>query len=80
MIRRDYILRMIEEMGAALAQIRALRRSGRADAARRMVDAECEKLAAMGVVGIVALSETDCWRAFRRASLRTRCICGHWRW
>jgi len=59
MIRRDYILRMIEEMGAALAQIRALRRSGRADAARRMVDAECEKLAAMGVVGIVALSETE---------------------
>jgi hypothetical protein len=59
MIRRDYIVRMIEEMGRALAQIRALRQSGRAEAARQMVDAECEKLAALGVTGIVGLSETE---------------------
>ena len=59
MIRRDYIMRMIEEMGRALAQIRALRQSGRAEAARQMVDAECEKLAALGVTGIVGLSETE---------------------
>jgi hypothetical protein len=59
MIRRDYIVRMIEEMGRALAQIRALRQSGRAEAARQMVDAECEKLAALGVTGILALSETE---------------------
>ena len=59
MIRRDYIVRMIEEMGRALAQIRALRQGGRAEAARQMVDAECEKLAAMGVTGIVGLSETE---------------------
>jgi hypothetical protein len=59
MIRRDFILRMIEEWGRALAQIRALRQGGRADAAREAVDAECEKLAAMGVAGIVALSDTE---------------------
>jgi len=58
-IRRDYIVRMIEEMGRALAQIRALRQGGRAEAARQMVDAECAKLAAMGVRGIVGLSETE---------------------
>jgi hypothetical protein len=59
MIRRDYIVRMIEEMGRALAQIRALRHAGRAEAARQMADAECEKLAALGAVGIVKLSETE---------------------
>jgi hypothetical protein len=59
MIRRDYIVRMIEEMGRALAQIRALRAGGRMEAARAMVDAECEKFAAMGVAGIVGLSETE---------------------
>ena len=59
MIRRDFILRMIEEMGRALAQIRALRQSGRVEAAREVVDAECQKLTAMGVAGILALSETE---------------------
>ncbi|HUD47761.1 MAG TPA: DUF6483 family protein [Candidatus Baltobacteraceae bacterium] len=59
MIRRDFIVRMIEEMGRALAQIRALRRSGRSDAARQVVDSECEKLAALGVTGIVGLSQTE---------------------
>jgi hypothetical protein len=58
MIRRDYIVSMIEEMGRALAQIRTLRRSGRAELARQMVDEECAKLAAMGVAGILGLSET----------------------
>jgi hypothetical protein len=59
MIRRDFIVRMIEEMGRALAQIRALRKGGRADAAWQMVDAECEKLAAMGVTGILRISDTE---------------------
>lgn len=59
MIRRDYIVRMIEEMGRALAQIRALRQSGRAEAARQMIDVECEKLAALGALGVVGLSETE---------------------
>lgn len=59
MIRRDFIIRMIEETARALAQIRSLRQSGRAEAAREMVDAECEKLAALGAAGIAGLSETE---------------------
>jgi hypothetical protein len=59
MIRRDFIVRMIEEMGRALAQIRALRQGGRAEEAWEMVDEECKKFAAMGVKGILVLSETE---------------------
>lgn len=59
MIRRDFIVRMIEEMGRALAQIRALRQGGQAEAAWQMVDEECKKFAAMGVKGILFMSETE---------------------
>jgi hypothetical protein len=59
MIRRDFILRMIEEWGRALARIRALRQNGRLDEARQEVDAECEKLAALGAEGIARLSDTE---------------------
>ena len=59
MIRRDFILRMIEEWGRALAQIRALRQGGRAQAAREAVDAECQKLTALGVEGILRLSDAE---------------------
>jgi hypothetical protein len=59
MIRRDFILRMIEEWGRALAQIRALRQGGRAQAAREAVDAECQKLTALGVAGILRLSDAE---------------------
>jgi len=59
MIRRDYIVRMIEVMARALADIRALRQGGQAEAAWLMVDEECKKFAAMGVKGILFLSETE---------------------
>jgi hypothetical protein len=59
MIRRDYIVRMIEEMGRALAQIRALRQGGKTELARQAVDAECEKLTSLGVKGILFLSDTE---------------------
>jgi len=59
MIRRDYIVRMIEEMGRALALIRELRKGGRADEARRLVDEECAKFTAMGAAGVVKLTETE---------------------
>jgi Family of unknown function (DUF6483) len=59
MIRRDFILRMVEEMGFALAQIRALRKGGQTEAAREMVDEECKKFAAMGAEGILKLSEIE---------------------
>lgn len=59
MIRRDFILRMIEEWGRALAQIRALRQSGRAPAAQEAVDAECQKLSGAGVAEILRLSDAE---------------------
>ncbi|HEX3717069.1 MAG TPA: DUF6483 family protein [Verrucomicrobiae bacterium] len=59
MIRRDFIIRMIEEMGRALAQIRALRRGRQSEAATQVIDAECEKLVALGIKGILGLSETE---------------------
>ena len=61
MIRRDFILRMIEEWGRALAHIRALRQGDRAQAAREAVDAECQKLTALGSAGILRLSDAELW-------------------
>jgi tetratricopeptide (TPR) repeat protein len=59
MIRRDYILQMIEEFIRALTQIRALRQQGRWQEARLALDAECEKLAAAGARNLACLSETE---------------------
>jgi len=59
MIRRDYIVEMIEEFFRALAQIRALRQQGRWQEAGLAVDAECEKLAAAGAQNLARLSETE---------------------
>jgi hypothetical protein len=59
MIRRDFIIRMIEELGRALAQIRALRHGSQSEAAIQVIDAECEKFVALGVKGILGLSETE---------------------
>jgi uncharacterized protein DUF6483 len=59
MIRRDYILQMIEELMQALTQIRALRQGRRWQEARRAVDAQCEKLAALGARNLARLSETE---------------------
>jgi hypothetical protein len=59
MIRRDYILEMIEECIQALTQIRTLRHERRWEEARLAVDAECEKLAAAGARNLAQLSETE---------------------
>jgi hypothetical protein len=59
MIRRDYILQMIEECIQALSQIRALRKNHRWEEARMAVDAQCEKLAAAGARNLAQLSETE---------------------
>jgi hypothetical protein len=59
MIRRDYILRMIEECMQALTQIRALREDRRWGEARQAVDAQCEKLAAGNARNLAQLSETE---------------------
>jgi hypothetical protein len=59
MIRRDYILQMIEEFMQALTQIRALRQGRRWPEAWQAVDAQCEKLAAGGARNLARLSETE---------------------
>jgi hypothetical protein len=59
MIRRDYILRMIEECIQALTQIRALRQDRRWEEARQAVDAQCEKLAADDARNLAQLSEKE---------------------
>jgi len=59
MIRRDYILQMIEECIQALTQIRLLRQSGRWEEARQAVDAQCEKLATAEARNLAQLSETE---------------------
>jgi hypothetical protein len=59
MLRRDYILQMIEECIQALTQIRALRQDQRWEEARLAVDAQCEKLAAGGARNLARLSETE---------------------
>ncbi len=59
MIRRDYILKQIEECIQALIQIRALRHDRRLEEARKAVDAQCEKLAADGAQNLARLSETE---------------------
>jgi Family of unknown function (DUF6483) len=59
MIRRDYILRMIEECIQALAQIRILRQSQRLEAAQQALDMQCEKLAGGASQILVQLSEME---------------------
>jgi hypothetical protein len=59
MIRRDYIVQMIEECIQALARIRGLRQEKRWQEAGAAVDVECEKLAATGAQDLAKLSETE---------------------
>ena len=59
MIRRDYILRMIEEFAQALARIRALKSGRRWGDASAELDAEFIKLIADGAPAVARLSETE---------------------
>src|SRR6266705_4383983 len=59
MIRRDYILRMIEEFAQALARIRALKRSQRWGEASEALDEEFERLIGDGAQAVARLSETE---------------------
>ena len=59
MIRRDYILRMIEEFMQALSRMRALKQGQRWAEAGDELDAEFKKLIGDGVQSIARLSETD---------------------
>ena len=59
MIRRDYILRMIEEFAQALARMRSLKRSRRWGEASEALDAEFKKLIGDGAQAVARLSETE---------------------
>ncbi|HXT40907.1 MAG TPA: DUF6483 family protein [Candidatus Angelobacter sp.] len=59
MIRRDYILRMIEELAEALARIRSLKQGRRWAEAGDELDTEFKKLIGHGAQEVARLSETD---------------------
>ena len=59
MIRRDYILRMIEELAEALARIRSLKHGRRWAEAGDELDAEFKKLVGDGAQAVAQLSETE---------------------
>lgn len=59
MIRRDYILRMIEEFMQALSRMRALKQGQRWAEAGDELDAEFKRLIGDNVQSVARLSETD---------------------
>ena len=59
MIRRDYILRMIEEFAQALARIQSLKRSQSWGEAAAALDAEFKRLIGDGAQAVARLSEAD---------------------
>jgi hypothetical protein len=59
MIRRDYILRLIEEFAEALARIRALKKEGQAGEARVLTDEEFKRISGLDSAAVLKLSETE---------------------
>ena len=59
MIRRDFILRMIEEFAQALMRIRSLKRKQRWGEAAAALDAEFERLVGAGAQAVARLSESE---------------------
>src|ERR1035438_4165378 len=59
MIRRDYILRMIEEFIQALARINALKQGQHWREAAGVVDEEFQRLIGMGSQAVARLTETE---------------------
>src|SRR5437762_3035960 len=59
MLRRDFILRMIEEFAQALARIRALKKKQRWREASVALDTEFEQLIGDGARAVTRLSETE---------------------
>ena len=59
MIRRDYILQMIEEFARALARISLLRSEQRGDEAADALDEEFKRLVGEGPEAVARLSETE---------------------
>jgi hypothetical protein len=59
MIRRDYILRMIEEFIQALSRIRALKKDRLWPEASASLDEEFKRLIGEGAGGVIGLSQTE---------------------
>ncbi|MEO8427062.1 MAG: DUF6483 family protein [Verrucomicrobiota bacterium] len=59
MIRRDFILRMIEEFAQALARINSFKRDGRWSEASETLDAEFKRLIGEGAEAVARLSESE---------------------
>ncbi len=59
MIRRDYILRMIEEFVQALARIKSLKRAQRWDDTNDLLDAQFRKLLGAGAQTVARLREAE---------------------
>ena len=59
MIRRDYILRMIEEFVQALARISALKKDRLWQEAAGVVDEEFQRLIGTGAQAVARLTETE---------------------
>jgi hypothetical protein len=59
MIRRDYILKMIQEVGQVIARIRSLRKDQRLSEAGECLDVEVQRLLALPVQAVAALSQTE---------------------
>src|SRR5262245_32865419 len=59
MMRRDYILRMIEEFARALARINGLKKGQKWQEAAGTVDEEFQRLVGAGPEGVAKMSETE---------------------
>jgi len=59
MIRRDYILRMLEEFFEVLSRIRALQRGQKWGEASVLAEKELEQLVGLGAQELARLSETE---------------------
>ncbi len=59
MIRRDYILRMIEEFIRSLARIQTLTQNRQFELAESSVDEELQKLLKLDALGVIGLTESE---------------------
>jgi hypothetical protein len=59
MLRRDYILRLIEEFAEALARIRALKNERRLGEARSLTEEEFKRITGLDSESLLKLSETE---------------------
>src|SRR5690349_18529461 len=59
MIRRDYILRMIEQFIQALARLRSLKEERRWEQATETLDEEFKRFVGIGAAAVERLTETE---------------------